>query len=121
MAAHRFTEAEIARYHEQGFVVAPAVFDADRVAQAHRTIDAITERAIASGDWTDVLELEPDTEHTQPVARRIYNPFNAHDTFRDMALDDRVLDRVEQLLGPDIHFHHSKLNMKPARVGSLVE
>lgn len=121
MSAHRFTDAQIAQYREQGFVIAPALFDADEVVAAHRTIDQITDRAIAAGDWADVLELEPGTEHTQPIARRIYNPFNAHDTFRNMALDDRVLDRLEQLLGPDLHFHHSKLNMKPARVGSVVE
>jgi ectoine hydroxylase-related dioxygenase (phytanoyl-CoA dioxygenase family) len=35
--------------------------------------------------------------------------------------DPRLLDAVEQLIGPDILFHYSKLHMKGPRVGSVVE
>jgi ectoine hydroxylase-related dioxygenase (phytanoyl-CoA dioxygenase family) len=38
-----------------------------------------------------------------------------------MATDARILDRVEQLIGSDLFIQHSKLNMKPAKVGSVVE
>jgi hypothetical protein len=32
-----------------------------------------------------------------------------------------MLDRIESLIGPDLNLQHSKLNMKPAKVGSVVE
>ena len=36
-------------------------------------------------------------------------------------MDDRILNRIKLLIGPNIAFQHSKLNMKPAKVGSIVE
>ena len=38
-----------------------------------------------------------------------------------MAEDPRLLDAVEQLIGPNIVLQYSKLNVKPPRVGSVVE
>jgi ectoine hydroxylase-related dioxygenase (phytanoyl-CoA dioxygenase family) len=49
------------------------------------------------------------------------NPFEQHEAFRALATDDRILDRIESLIGPDFNLQHSKLNMKPAGVGSPVE
>ena len=67
------------------------------------------------------MELEPEQLDGQPLPRRIYNPFDQHACFRDLATDDRILDRIESLIGHNIALQHSKLNMKPARVGSVVE
>jgi hypothetical protein len=41
--------------------------------------------------------------------------------FRDFAESTDLLDCVEQLLGPNLFFHYSKLNMKPPAIGSVVE
>lgn len=49
------------------------------------------------------------------------DPYARHEAFRTIAHDPRIVDRVESLLGPDLDLHHSKLNFKPARVGSPVE
>jgi ectoine hydroxylase-related dioxygenase (phytanoyl-CoA dioxygenase family) len=38
-----------------------------------------------------------------------------------LAHDPRLLDKVESLIGHDFSLQHSKLNMKPAKVGSVVE
>ena len=58
---------------------------------------------------------------TAPAMGRQYHPFDRHLVFREMATDDRLLDCVQSLIGPDISLQHSKLNMKPAHVGSAVE
>ncbi len=67
------------------------------------------------------LELEPEPVDGQRVPRRIFNPYDQHQAFRDLAEDPRLLDRVESLIGPDFNLQHSKLNMKPAKVGSVVD
>lgn len=36
-------------------------------------------------------------------------------------MSDAVLDKVESIFGANLQFHHSKLNIKPAKVGSVVE
>ncbi len=53
--------------------------------------------------------------------RRILNPYERHEAFRATAHDPRIVDRVESLFGSDLDLQHSKLNMKPAQVGSPVK
>jgi len=48
-------------------------------------------------------------------------PRQKHATFRDLAADSRLLDCIEALIGKNILFHYSKLNMKGPKVGSVVE
>ncbi|MCX5659710.1 MAG: phytanoyl-CoA dioxygenase family protein [Planctomycetota bacterium] len=113
--------AQVEHYRREGYVVVPRIFDAGDIARADAAIAELTDRAAREGKTEQILELEPAPLDGKPVARRIYNPFHAHETFRGIATDSRLLDRVESLIGPDIAVQHSKLNMKPAKVGSVVE
>jgi hypothetical protein len=98
------------------------VFGHEELGRIDQIIRDIARSAIASGDHSKVMELEPESVKAgQPAPRRIYNPFEQHEAFRALATDERILDRIEQLIGPNIALHHSKLNMKPAKVGSVVE
>ncbi|MGH7143160.1 MAG: phytanoyl-CoA dioxygenase family protein [Planctomycetota bacterium] len=119
--AARLSATDIAQYRREGYVVVERLFDAEELARVRETIDAMTAAALRSPDPSQVLELEPEPIDGRRVARRIYEPFHAHEQFRAFATGAKVLDRIEQLIGPDIMIHHSKLNMKPPRVGSVVE
>lgn len=121
MIQHAFSPSEVQRYRTEGCIVVPSLFDGRELQQVQTTIEAITREALAGGDFTAILELEPQAVEGRPVARRIYDPFERHEVFRSLATDPRILDRVESLIGPDIDLQHSKLNMKPGRVGSVVE
>lgn len=116
-----FTPEERAHYRTEGFVVVPNLFNAEEVEQARQTIREMTRAALASGDHAKVLELEPEPVDGERVPRRIYDPFLAHETFRALGTDGRILDRIEDLVGPDLCCNLSKLNMKPAKVGSVVD
>ena len=102
-------------------MVVPRLLSGDDLRRIDCAINEIVDTAMASGDISSAFELEPETEEGRPVARRIYNPFHQHQVFKDLATDDRILDRIEDLIGKNIELHHSKLNMKPAKVGSAVE
>jgi hypothetical protein len=117
----RFTPAEIAHYRTEGYVIAPNLFTVQEVERARETIREMTRVALASDDYSKVMELEPEKVDGESVPRRIYDPFLAHETFRSMGVDARMLDRLEGLVGPDICCNLSKLNMKPAKVGSVVD
>jgi phytanoyl-CoA hydroxylase len=119
--AYRLTEEEIEQYRREGYVVVKSVFGADDIERVDQTIENISEQALASGKYDTILEVEPQSLGGKPVVRRIYNPFEQHPNFRALATDDRLLDRVECLVGPSIQIQHSKLNMKAARFGSPVE
>ena len=110
-------------YFREGYLVVQRLFDREDLATVDRTIREMTDAAIASGDFSRIMELEPEPDPVdgRRVCRRIYNPFEQHESFRQLATDARMLDRIESLIGPDINLQHSKLNMKPAKVGSVVE
>lgn len=108
-------------YRREGYVVLDSFFDGQTLARVEATIRELTDAALAHGDEQKILEWEPEPVDGQRVPRRIYNPFEQHETFRALACDERLLDAIESLIGPDLTLQHSKLNMKPAKVGSVVE
>ena len=109
------SKADIKSFNDDGFLLVPGLLDAATVAGMHRAIDEITSGAESLGD---VAELEPSSPD---VLRRIWSPSARHAAFKNVQEDPRILDRLEGLIGPDIVFHHSKLNMKGPKVGTAVE
>lgn len=115
-------EEQLRQYREDGFVVVPDLFDAGDLRVAEEAIAELTARAVADPEnLSGLLELEPEPVEGMRVPRRIYNPILAHEGFRSVATHEKLLGCIEDLVGPDIDVQHSKLNMKPAHVGSVVE
>ena len=54
------------------------------------------------------------TEHTaaSPALRRINNPSDISEAYRGVMLNARTVDMVADLIGPDVKFHHCKINLK---------
>ena len=118
---HSFTDEQVEQYRNEGCVVVERLFDAADLARVDATIRQMTDQALAGGDFSKVLELEPEPVDGQRVPRRIFSPYDQHETFRALAHDPRLLDKIESLISPNFSLQHSKLNMKPAKVGSAVE
>ena len=112
---------QVDEYHREGYIVLPSFVETSVLQRIDRAVEQIVEQGLAEGNYEKQFELEPDMVNGKPVVRRIFDPFDQHQAFRDMGGDGRILDNIESLIGPDITLHHSKLNMKSARVGSVVE
>jgi len=121
MSLERLSEAQIEHFRTEGYLVLESLFDTEDLAPVDECIERLSQQAIANNDTSDILELEPKPVNGHPVVRRIYNPYDQDESFRRLATKPRLLDSIESLIGPDINIQHSKLNMKPARVGSVVE
>ena len=121
MAITSLSDDQVDSYRREGYLLLPEFFGADDMAAVDGAIREVSEAALASGDWSDVLELEPELQDGRPVPRRIYEPHERHETFRRLGSDARLLDCLEPLIGPNIAAQYSKINMKPARVGSVVK
>ncbi|WDD90661.1 phytanoyl-CoA dioxygenase family protein (plasmid) [Burkholderia sp. FERM BP-3421] len=113
--SHHLSKEDVARFQQSGFLVVPDLFDVDVVAEMDAAVTHIIDSA---ANVRDVAELEPADA---AIIRRIWQPSKRHAVFRRVHEDPRVLDAMESLIGPDIVFHHSKLNMKGPRIGSPVE
>src|SRR5690349_2314260 len=115
------TSEQIQQYKTEGYLVVHRVYSRDDLQRLDQTIRDMTKMALAEGNFSKILELEPEPVNGERVPRRIYNPFEQHETFRSLGTDARLLDKIESLIGPNFGLQHSKLNMKPARVGSVVD
>lgn len=121
MAAYALSKEDREKYRREGYLVVESVFAPSDLQPVERAIVELTDRAIAQGSDCNFLELEPEAVDGRRVPRRIISPFDQHQAFQALATDARILDRIESLIGPSFNLHHSKLNMKPARVGSSIE
>jgi ectoine hydroxylase-related dioxygenase (phytanoyl-CoA dioxygenase family) len=101
-------------YRANGYCVADGIFDSGLVEKARTVVDDL----LSSADLSDVAEAEPED---RSKARRIWAPTSRDALFAGITEDSRLLDAVEQLIGGDIVLQYSKLNVKPPRVGSVVE
>ncbi len=112
---------QVSFFRREGYLIVENVLGTEGLARADAAVREIVEEQRALGDAPTKLEWEPELVGGERIARRIYHPVDTHPAFEAAALSDEVLDRVESVFGPDLQFHHSKLNIKPAKVGSVVE
>lgn len=116
------TLEQVRQYQTEGYVVVERLFDARDLARVEEAISELSQKALASPEiMGEILELEPELVEGQPVARRIFNPYDQHESFQALARDSRMMDSITSLIGSNFNLQHSKLNMKPPRVGSAVE
>ncbi len=58
------------------------------------------------------FDLEPSHSAEHPGLRRVNAPVDVSEVFRRLARDSRMVDMVADLIGPDLRYHHSKINSK---------
>jgi ectoine hydroxylase-related dioxygenase (phytanoyl-CoA dioxygenase family) len=116
------TEADVAFYREQGYLVVPGVLDPETLARTRREIAGILEGARGIADHTDVYDLEPTHRPDAPRVRRIKTPHVHFDYFRTLARLPAMVEILQRLLGPSgVRLHGSKINLKSAGYGAPVE
>lgn len=77
-----------------------------------------------SREWTKSdgkFDLEPDHASDNPRLRRLTQPVEHHQTYWKFASQGPIVDLCEDLLGPNVKFHHSKLNFKYGDGGEEVK
>jgi phytanoyl-CoA hydroxylase len=106
------SEAQIGQYRRDGYVVIHGLLREEELAALLAEIErASAGSTLASHDQTKV-EMEPDQPPAGTWLRRLYEPCTHYPPFRDLSDSEKLLVCVEQLLGPDLEFHYSKINMK---------
>jgi ectoine hydroxylase-related dioxygenase (phytanoyl-CoA dioxygenase family) len=116
------TDADVAFYREQGYLVVPGVLDPETLARTRREIAGILEGARGVADHTEVYDLEPTHRPDAPRVRRIKTPHIHFDYFRTLARLPAMVEILQRLLGPSgVRLHGSKINLKAAGYGAPVE
>ena len=115
------TQEQIDFYHENGYLGAENVLSAEEVTDLRRVTNEFVEKSREVTGHTGVFDLEPGHTPEVPRVRRIKSPAAQHIVYNQTLRHDRILDIVEQLIGPGVSHNGHKLNMKYPEFGSPVE
>jgi phytanoyl-CoA hydroxylase len=115
------TQDQIAAYRRDGYLKIEGALSAEQLAAARRVMDEFVERSRTLSRSDDVLDLEDDHTPDNPRIRRLNDPHKASPVYNALLRDNGILDKIVQLIGPDIRMHHTKLNVKPPGGGEAVE
>jgi ectoine hydroxylase-related dioxygenase (phytanoyl-CoA dioxygenase family) len=115
------TPEQIAGYRRDGYVVLADAVSPELVSRARQALAAIVEGASKVAANDAVFDLEDSHTPEHPRVRRIKAPHKLHPVFMEIVRAPRVLGAVADLVGPDVRFLNSKLNLKSAGYGAAVE
>src|SRR3954453_19437019 len=99
-------------YEDQGYLVFPDLLSPTELAELRSALAEV----LAEAEGLTETNAKFSIIHTadgRSFVRRILSPIAHHQTFLDLISNPKILDIVENLIGPDIQLHHTKLNLKP--------
>ena len=115
------SDNQVAQYRRDGFAVAEGFLSTAAVGDLLEDMARICGGSTLADHDKSRIEMEPGQAPDGTSVRRLYEPCSYYERFRQLSEEDGLLYSLEQLIGPDILFHYSKINMKPAEIGSVVE
>ena len=108
-------------YRENGFVVVPGVLSAAEVAELRRVTEDFVEKSREVTAHTPLYDLEDGHGAEAPKVRRLKTPHAFHEAYARAARHPGIVSILTRLIGPDVRFHNSKLNLKAAAGGAPVD
>jgi ectoine hydroxylase len=109
------TDVQRTRYFADGFLVLPDYVPERWLRQLRAATQDMLDRSrgVAQSDAVFVLEEGhgPDT----PRLHRVTSPQDQHPVFWEFMSDPVMTDLAADVVGPDVKFHHAKLNVKSER------
>jgi phytanoyl-CoA hydroxylase len=114
------SQAEIAAYRRDGFVVLPDVLSTGEIELLRRVTQEFVERARAVSANDDVFDLEDSHSPSEPRVRRIKTPHLHHPEYAAAARHPGIVAVLQDLWGT-VRFDTGKLNMKSAGYGAPIE
>jgi len=121
LATRYLTERQIADYRRDGYLAVSELIDRGRVEELRAVTEEFLERSRQVGESNELFDLDPRHTAATPELRRIKNPADNHPLYHWVAFESPIPDIVAELIGPDVKFHHSKLNLKGSHGGAPVD
>jgi ectoine hydroxylase-related dioxygenase (phytanoyl-CoA dioxygenase family) len=106
------SQAQRESYFRDGFLLVERAIGEDWIRKLRAATDELVERSRKVTKSDAVFDLEPAHRPDAPRLRRVSNPVEQHAVFWEYCTQSVLPDIVADLVGPDVKFHHSKLNFK---------
>ena len=115
------TQEQVEAYHARGCISVEGVFSDTEMEELRRVTDEFVERSRQVTENDEDFDLEPGHSAAAPRLRRVSSPVDHHPLFWEFASKGAVVDLAADLVGPDVRYHHSKLNFKWLEGGEEVK
>ena len=109
--ARVLTQTQREHYFERGYVAVESLVPADTLAELTAATNGFVERSREETASGPVFDIGPGHGPERPVLRRLKGPDDRHEAYWSFATG-LLADVAADLAGPDVVFHHSKLNFK---------
>ena len=119
--ARILTQQQREHYFEQGYLILPGMIPDSWLNKLRAANEELIERSRQVTRSDAVWDLEAGHSADTPRLRRVSNPAEQHPVFWEYVSHSLIGDIVADLVGPNVKFHHSKLNFKWARGGTEVK
>lgn len=115
------SNAQIEQYHRDGYLGVEGVFPLEQVEALLRVTEEFVEQSRGVTQHTEVFDLDPAHSSENPCLRRIKQPAHQHPAYMKALRHAPMLDMVAQLIGPNLRYQNTKLNLKASGNGPAVE
>ncbi len=115
------TDPQRTQYHDRGWVSVPALVDDGWLKRLRAVTDEFVESSRTLTESNVIFDLDVGHSAAEPRLRRLSSPTDLHEAYWEFASQSVIVDVAVDLLGPDVKFHHSKLNFKAPRGGEEVK
>jgi len=104
------SQAQRESYFEHGYVMVEGLISDDWLDRLNRTTEEYLERSRGLSESDFTFDLAPGHSSDRPKVRRLKGPDT--DPVYWAFANDVIADVAADLVGPDVTFHHAKLNFK---------
>jgi len=115
------TQSQREFYFREGYILLERIVGEEWLARLRAATEELVERSRRVTRSDAIFDLEPNHRPDAPRLRRVSNPVEHHPAFWEYVTKSPLGDIVADLVGPDVKFHHSKLNYKWAQGGEEVK
>lgn len=122
------SDQESAQFKEEGYVVARGVVKSAALEALTNELDGwIEESRAQQGNYGQTMDnkarfdLEAGHSAEAPKLRRVANPVDISEAYQNALWHGPIVDLMSELLGPNVKFHHCKINIKLPGMGTRVE
>ena len=109
------------QYDEDGFVLVESLFEASEIQKLQQATEELIEISRKHQVSDQRFDLESGHTESSPRVQRIKVPHQQHESFAELVRDPKLLEILRVLIGEDVRFRNSKLNIKAAKGGAAVD
>ncbi|CAN5169891.1 hypothetical protein BH10PSE6_BH10PSE6_49670 [soil metagenome] len=109
------TDAQRRAFFDNGFVALPNYVPEHWLVQLRAAMAELLDRSRTKTQTDSIYVLEEGHSADAPRLHRVASPQDQHPTFWQFMADPIMTDLAADVVGPDVMFHHAKLNVKSGK------